>query len=151
MHLKIQSAKYRGIDMTYIKTCRLTIVIASIIMLLLLLSAHAHAQTTAPTMTVKKFVGENTTFLWDYLVVDEPAYAEFQLRWTDDLTKTTIILKSIPINLRTTAISAAFTPGFKFTYYNVVAATPATSSVSAPSNTVATERVGRPPTNLRDQ
>jgi len=141
--------------MTYRSTCRLTIVIASLIMLLLLLTARAHAQTTAPTMTVKKFVGENTILAWLYEVVDEPMVTQFELRWTDDLTKTTILLKTVPINLRTTSISAAYTPGFKFTYYNLVAVkvnvAPIPNEVSAPSNTVAIERVGRPPRSLTEQ
>jgi hypothetical protein len=141
--------------MTYIKTCRLTIVIASIIMLLLLLSARAHAQTSAPTMSVKRGVGDTTIFLWDFAVEDEVSVTEFILRWTDDLTKTTIALKSVAKNLRTTTISASFTPGFKFTYYNIVAvvkdATGVITWTSATSNTVSTERVGRPPTNLRYQ
>jgi len=130
-------------------------VIASLIMLLLLLTARAHAQTTAPTMTVKKFVGENTILAWLYEVVDEPMVTQFELRWTDDLTKTTILLKTVPINLRTTSISAAYTPGFKFTYYNLVAVkvnvAPIPNEVSAPSNTVAIERVGRPPRSLTEQ
>lgn len=124
-------------------------------LLVLLFTTYAPAQTSAPTMTVKKQVGENVIFTWDYLVGDEPLVTEFQLRWCDNLTNTTIFLKSIPITARTTTISASFTGNLKFTYYNIVAVkkntSPTLDEVSAPSNTVATERVGRPPTNLRNQ
>ena len=113
------------------------------------------AQTSAPTQTVKKFVGETTTFDWLYEVADEPAATHFSLRWVDDLTKTTIELKTVPINLRTTTISAAFTPGFKFTYYNLFAVkvnvSPVPNEISVPSNTVATERTGRPPRSLTNR
>lgn len=139
MHSKTQSLKH--------------LVISAILALLFV--TYAHAQTSAPTMTIKKFVGENTAFLWDYPVEDEISVTEFHLRWIDDLTKTTIFLKAVPKNLRTTTISAAFTPGFKFTYYNIVAvvkdAAGTITWTSATSNTVANERVGRPPTNLRNQ
>jgi hypothetical protein len=109
------------------------------------------AQTSSPTMIVKKFVGETTTFSWEYDVADEDITQEFRLRWTDDLTKTTIDLKAVPKNLRGTSISSSFTPGFKFTYYNVVAVGTGTIGTSVPSNTVATERIGRPPRNLANQ
>jgi len=140
--------------MTYLKTARLTIVIASVIMLLLLLSAHAYAQTSAPTQVVKKFNGESTTFQWEYDIVDEALVTHFSLRQVDDLTKTTIELKTVPITLRTTSISASFTPSLKFTYYNIYAVKVVSSTVkedSLPSNTVATERIGRPPRNLIGQ
>ena len=154
MPYRIVSARYLDIEMTYIKTCRLTIVIASIIMVLLLLSIRAHAQTTAPTQVIKKFNGEQVTFIWEHDITDEALATHFSLRWVDDLTKTTIELRTVPISLRTTSISAACPPHFKFTYYNLYAVKvdPTTVSVdSLPTNTVATERIGRPPRNLSAQ
>jgi hypothetical protein len=124
----------------------------SFTLLLILIPLTSLAQTSAPTMSVKKFVGETTTFTWDYDVADEDITGNFSLRWIDDLTKTTIELKTVPKNLRSTSISAAFTPGLKMTYYNIVAiGTGTIPASSAPSNTVATERVGRPPRNLANQ
>jgi len=122
-----------------------------ILYLMLLMAGPMQAQTSAPTMTVKKFIGETTNFAWDYEVADEDITQQFSLRWTDDLTKTTIDLKTVAKNLRATSISSAFTPGFKFTYYNVVAVGTGTIGSSLPSNTVATDRIGRPPRNLTDQ
>jgi len=120
-------------------------------LLLFFVAGPASAQTSAPTQVVKKFIGEPTAFAWDYEVADEDITQHFSLRWTDDLTKTTIDLKTVAKNLRTTTISAAFTPAFKFTYYNVVAVGTGTLGTSLPSNTVATERIGRPPRNLTNQ
>jgi len=122
-----------------------------VLLLITLFPLTLLAQTSPPTQSVKKFVGESTTFAWDYDVADEDITASFSLRWTDDLTKTTIDLKSVAKNLRTTSISAAFMPGFKFTYYNVVAVGTGTIGTSVPSNTVSTERIGRPPRNLTNQ
>ena len=124
-------------------------------LLLLLFSAPALcAQISPPTMTAKKFVGDTTTFAWDYDVADEATITHFSLKWVDDLTKTFIELKTVPKTVRTTSISASFTPGLKFTYYAVTAVDARVTTAiieSNPSNTVATERVGKPPTNNRVQ
>lgn len=112
------------------------------------------AQISPPTMTVKKFVGDSTTFAWDYDTADEATITHFSLKWVDDLTKTFIELKTVPKTARTTSISASFTPGFKFTYYAVTAVDARVTTAiieSTPSNTVATERIGKPPTNNRVQ
>jgi len=117
------------------------------------LASTAHCQ-TAPTQIVKKFIGDTTTFAWEFDVADEATITHFSVKWVDDLTKTFIELKQVAKNLRGTTTSAAFTPGFKFTYYVVTAvdARVTTSVVeSSPSNTVATERVGKPPRNLTEQ
>jgi len=117
----------------------------------LMLSSLAHAQTSAPTQVIKKFSGETTTFNWDYDAAEESFATHFSLRWVDELTKTTVELKKVPITARSTSISASFTPGFKLTYYNIVAVRVETPGnvESVPSNTVATERIGKPATNLR--
>lgn len=111
------------------------------------------AQTSAPTQIVKKFNGETTTFTWEFDTTEEFLITHFSLRAVDDLTKTTVELKTIPKTLRGTAISASFTPNLKFMYYNVVAVNNSVTpiQVSDPSNTVATERVGKPPKNLVGQ
>src|SRR5262245_62496536 len=123
--------------------------------LLWVMTQKGFSQTSQPTQIVKKQVGENTTFLWDYLVTDEPLITNFSLGLVDDLTKTTIEIRQIPANLRTVSLPASYNGTFKFMYYNVRAVKqnpdPVPDEVSAPSNTVATERVGRPPTNLRGQ
>lgn len=118
--------------------------------LLLLAGSSALAQISPPTMSVKKFVGDTTTFTWDYLIADEATMTHFSVKWVDSLTGTFIELKTVPKTARTTTTSASFTPGFKFTYYAVTAVdarVPATTIESLPSNTVATERIGKPPTN----
>ena len=99
------------------------------------------------TQVVKKTVGAVTSVQWDYAVADEAVIMNFELRWVDDLTKTTIALKTVPKNERSTSFPAFFSAELKFTYLNVVAVDQ--DSVSAPSNTVAIQRVGRPPSNLR--
>jgi len=112
------------------------------------------AQISPPTMTVKKVTGDVATFTWDYNPVDEAQITHFSLKWVDDLTKTFIELKTVPKTSRTTTINASFTPGFKFTYYAVTAVDARITTAvleSAPSNTVATERIGKPPTNNRIQ
>jgi hypothetical protein len=120
--------------------------------LLLAFSTVAESQISPPTQTVKTFHGNNVTFAWDYLVADEATMTHFSLKWVDSLTGTFIELKTVPKTARTTSISASFTPGFKFTYYAVTAVdstVPVTVIESLPSNTVALERVGKPPTNAR--
>lgn len=120
----------------------------------LLLGQLGWAQISSPTMTVKKFVGDSVTFQWDYDTADEATISHFSLKWVDDLTKTFIELKTVPKTSRTTNINASFTPGFKFTYYAVTAVDARVTTAvieSNPSNTVATERVGKPPTNNRLQ
>jgi len=117
------------------------------------LAGVAHCQ-TAPTQIVKKFIGDTTTFAWEFDVADEATITHFSVKWVDDLTKTFIELKQVPKNLRGTVITAAFTPGFKFTYYAVTAVdarVPASVVESISSNTVATERLGKPPRNLTEQ
>ena len=122
-----------------------------LILLMCLFMGVAEAQAISPpTMTVKTFHGNTATFTWEYLVADEATMTHFSVKWVDSLTGTFIELKTVPKNLRTTSISASFTPGFKFTYYAVTsvdARVPATTIESLPSNTVALERVGKPPTN----
>jgi hypothetical protein len=119
------------------------------------LASVAHCQAaTPPTQIVKKFIGDTTTFAWEFDVADEATITHFSVKWVDDLTKTFIELKQVPKNLRGTSISAAFTAGFKFTYYAVTAVdarVPAVVVESSPSNTVATERLGKPPRNLTEQ
>lgn len=129
-------------------------IIGVVALLYLFLTTYARAQTSPPTQVVKKFAGESTTFTWEYDLADEPLVTHFSLRHVDDLTKTTIELKTVPITLRTTSISASFTPSMKFTYYNVYAVKVVSATVKEdglPSNTVATERIGRPPRNLVGQ
>ena len=119
--------------------------------LLLLAGSSALAQISPPTMIVKKFVGDTTTFTWDYLIADEATMTHFSVKWVDSLTGTFIELKTVPKTARTTTTSASFTPGFKFTYYAVTAVDARVTTAvleSLPSNTVATERVGKPPTNF---
>ena len=123
-----------------------------LLLLMALLGGIAEAQISPPTQTVKIFHGNSVTFAWDYLVADEATMTHFSLKWVDTLTGTFIELKTVPKTARTTSISAAFTPGFKFTYYAVTAVdatVPATTIESLPSNTVALERIGKPPTNAR--
>jgi hypothetical protein len=118
--------------------------------LMLLLAEGGLAQISPPTMSVKKFVGDTTTFTWDYLIADEATMTHFSVKWVDSLTGTFIELKTVPKTARTTTTSASFTPGFKFTYYAVTAVDARVTTAvleSLPSNTVATERVGKPPTN----
>jgi len=118
------------------------------------LAGVAHCQAATPTQIVKKFTGETTTFAWDFDVADEASITHFSVKWVDDLTKTFIELKQVAKTLRGTTISAAFTPGFKFTYYIVTTVdnrVPAAIVESVPSNTVATERVGKPVRNLTEQ
>ena len=120
--------------------------------LTLALSTVSLAQISPPTMNLKVFQGSNVTFTWDYLVADEATMTHFSLKWVDSLTGTFVELKTVPKSARSTSISAAFTPGFKFTYYAVTAVdatVPASPLESLPSNTVSTERIGKPPTNLR--
>jgi len=111
------------------------------------------AQVSAPTQTVKKAVGALTTVKWDYDVAEEPAITHFNLCWVDDLTKTTIVLKSVPKTDRTTTFPAFYSTGFGLTYLNMVAVkantAPIVDEVSDPSNTVAIQRVGKPVSNLR--
>ena len=123
-----------------------------LLLLMALLGGIAEAQISPPTQTVKTFHGNSVTFAWDYLVSDEATMTHFSLKWVDSLTGTFIELKTVPKTARTTSISASFTPGFKFTYYAVTAVdatVPATTIESLPSNTVALERIGKPPTNAR--
>ena len=122
------------------------------VVLLLGFCSVSSAQISPPTMNLKVFQGSNVTFTWDYLVADEATMTHFSLKWVDSLTGTFVELKTVPKSARSTSISAAFTPGFKFTYYAVTAVdatVPASPLESLPSNTVSTERVGKPPTNLR--
>ena len=105
------------------------------------------AQTTAPTQVVKKANGAPVSIQWDYPALEEVAITNFEVRWVDDLTKTTINLKSVPKTDRSTSLPAFYSTGFKFTYFNVVAVD--LTEVSAPSNTVGIQRVGPPPSNLR--
>ena len=118
---------------------------------LTLLCAEAGlAQISPPTMTIKTFHGNTVTFNWDYLIADEATMTHFSLKWVDSLTGTFIELKTVPKTVRSTTAPANFVPGFKFTYYAVTAVdarVPATVIESNPSNTVAAERVGKPPTN----
>jgi hypothetical protein len=121
--------------------------------LLLLFSSQAFAQTSPPTQVVKKFVGAPTVLKWDYDVAEETQITHFNLCWVDDLTKTTIVLKSVPKTDRTTTVAAFYSAGFSLTYFNMVAVktmtAPAPDEVSDPSNTVAIQRIGKPVTNLR--
>lgn len=123
------------------------------VVLLLGFGAASSAQAiTPPTMTVKVFQDSPAVFAWDYLVADEVTMTHFSIKWVDSLTGTFVELKTVPKTARTTSINASFTPGFKFTYYSVTAVdarVPATIIESLPSNTVALERVGKPPTNNR--
>lgn len=121
--------------------------------LLLLFSSQAFAQTSPPTQVVKKFVGAVTVLKWDYDVAEETQITHFNLCWVDDLTKTTIVLKSVPKTDRTTTVAALYSAGFSLTYFNMVSVNtmtaPAPDEVSDPSNTVAIQRIGKPVTNLR--
>ena len=125
--------------------------LAFLLLFLISLSAPAFGQTSSPTQVAKKFNGEATAFSWDYDTAEESFATHFSLRWVDDLTKTTIELKKVPITARSTSVSASFTPGFKLTYYNLVAVRVEVlvNVDSTPSNTVATERIGKPPSNFR--
>lgn len=124
-----------------------------VVVMWMAMAGYGLSQTSAPTQIVKKFVGETTMFTWDFDVSEEFLITHFSLRMIDDLTKTTVELKTVAKNLRGTSISSSFTPGMKFMYYNVVSVNNAVSpvEVSQPSNTVATERVGKPPRNLLGQ
>jgi len=108
------------------------------------------AQTSAPTEVAKKFNGQSTTLSFDYDAADEALITHFELKWTDELTKTTIFLKSIPKSSRSTTIAAFYSAGFSMTYLNVFAVNSNSPVwVSDPSNTVAIQRIGKPVTNLR--
>jgi hypothetical protein len=117
------------------------------LLFLFLFLTNSFGQTTAPTQVAKKAVGAPVSLTWDYPPLEEVTITNFEVRWVDDLTKTTINLKSVPKTDRSTSLPAFYTTGFKFTYFNVVAMDQA--EVSAPSNTVGIQRVGPPPSNLR--
>jgi hypothetical protein len=107
---------------------------------------------TPPTMSVKKFSGDPVTFSWSYDVADEATISYFQLVATSDLfVPADPQVLTFAKTARTASIPAVFAVGSKFTYYALTAVDardPAKILVSLPSNTVAAERVGKPPTNL---
>lgn len=121
------------------------------IFFLILVPILALAQATPPTQVVKTFDGETKALTWEYDVPDEATMTHFQLNWVDDLTKTFIRLQDFPKANRSGSVRASFTPGFRFTYYQLVAVDARVTTnvqTSGPSNTVAFERVGKPPRNL---
>jgi len=121
------------------------------ITLALFVALNASAQTSAPTQTVKKAVGDTVNFTWDYNVADEPTITHFSFRMVDDLTKTSIEVKQVAKNLRSTSLAASYTTNLTFMYYNIYAVKTingGSDEVSTPSNTVATQRTGKPPKTL---
>lgn len=116
-----------------------------------LLCSPAFSQISPPTMTVKKFFGQNITFTWEYDVVDEAGIAHFSLKRADSLTGPFTELKPVLKNLRTIATNANFATGSQFVYYAISAVKvidPAKPIESSVSNTVAVERTERNPRNL---
>lgn len=125
--------------------------ISEIFLMFLALSGLAHAQATSPTQIVKTFEGDTRALTWEYDIPEESQITHFQLNWVDDLTKTFIRLQDFPKATRSGSVRASFTPGFRFTYYQLVAVDArVTTNVlsSGPSNTIALERIGKPPRNL---
>jgi len=121
------------------------------IILVLLGTLSASAQTSAPTQIVKKAIGDTVYFTWSYNVADEPLITHFSFRMIDDLTKTTIEVNQVARNLRATSLPASFTTNLTFMYYNIYAVKTingGSDEVSLPSNTVATQRMGKPPKTL---
>lgn len=116
-----------------------------------LLCSPAFSQISPPTMTVKKFQGQNITFNWEYDAVDEAAITHFSLKRADSLAGPFTELKPVLKNLRTIATNANYAAGAQFVYYSISAvnaADPSKPVESSPSNTVAVERSGRNPRNL---
>src|SRR5262245_3634340 len=116
---------------------------------LMLLAGTGFAQVlnSPPTQTVKVSSGDLVPFSWLYDVADEAFITHFSIRWVDDLTKQSVEVKTVAKSARATALPATFTSGVNMAYYAITAVESTTSS-SAPSNTVATQRIGKPPRNF---
>lgn len=113
----------------------------------LLLSSSLFAQLSPPTQTVKKRNGQSVTVAWNF--TDNAASAGllfFSIKATPNLNQTPIQLVQVPPTTRQTDLKVTFTTANpNFVYYVVSAVYSNPKGESFPSNTIAVQRIGPPP------